>query len=164
MAKQSLKIKSISWWHERLCDVLISEPQLTLKEIAERFDVSATWISILKNSDIFIEYWRKRSGEHSREAVNGLATKAAASAEMALDAINKKLENEADTLPIGVLLEIADTTMKRFGYAADKKSPAAPVSLNFNMGLVKPEQLEDARAKMRAITHEALPVKKVVGE
>jgi len=144
----------VLWWYERLADALIARPEATLMEIAKEFNCSLAWLSVVKNSDVFTEYWKRRSTEASKVLLGDLRAKACAAAEMSLDAINRKLELEADSLPLNALLEIADMSMKRFGYDNGGSRQAATVNLNF--GLVKPEELAEARQRMRRIRLEAL--------
>lgn len=139
----------IMWWYERLADAMISRPEATLTELARDFNVSLAWLSTIKNSDVFIEYWQRRSSDASKTVLAGIHAKAAAAAEMSLDLINKKLEMEGDALPIGTLLEITDVSMKRFGYAEGKGAAAPTVNFNLALGVASAEELAAARQLMR---------------
>lgn len=160
---QSVQIQKVGWWHERLADIMIANPHATLGEIATALGKSQAWISIVKNSDVFVDYWRQRSGAHSSEVTNGIKAKGFAAAELALEHIHQRLEEpSAALLPIDTLLNVVDVNMKRFGY--DSEAQRAPV-LNINLGGVTPEQLAEARQRLRAgdarrgaIEAEALPV------
>jgi len=146
----------ILWWYERLADSLIANPQLTLGEIAAQFGCTQAWLSTIKNSDVFKEYWTRRSNEASKDLLGELRSKGMAAAEMAVDALNRRLELEADSLPIPTLLEVADISMKRFGYDSGGKKGQAPTVNNFNLGVVTPTELAEARARMRALRSEVL--------
>ena len=146
----------ILWWYERLADSLIANPQLTLGEIAAQFGCTQAWLSTIKNSDVFKEYWTRRSNEASKDLLGELRSKGMAAAEMAVDALNRRLELEADSLPIPTLLEVADISMKRFGYDSGGKKCQAPTVNNFNLGVVTPTELAEARARMRALRSEVL--------
>lgn len=150
----------ILWWYERLADALIANPDKTLTAIAGDFNCSLAWLSTIKNSDVFKEYWTRRSNEASKDLLGELRSKGMAAAELAVDALNRRLELEADTLPIPTLLEVADVSMKRFGYDSGGKKGQAPTVNNFNLGVVTPTELAEARARMRALKSdviEALP-------
>jgi hypothetical protein len=141
------QIQKVNWWHERLADLMIAHPEATLGEIARVLGRTSQWVSTVKNSDTFIDYWCKRSAEHSREVTQGIKAKGFAAAELALDHLNNKLGGpEGDLFTPDTLLQVIDTTMKRFGY--DNAKNQAPV-FNFNMGTVTPEQLAEAREKLR---------------
>lgn len=143
----AVQIQKVSWWHERLADYMIAYPDHTLQQIAVVFGRTPQWISIIKNSDAFIDYWRKRSGEHSSAVTQDVKSKGFAAAELALDRLNSKLEGpEGDLMTPDTLLQVVDVTMKRFGY--DNAKNQAPV-FNFNLGSVTPEQLAAAREKLR---------------
>lgn len=143
----AIPIQKVNWWHERLADLMIAHPELTLGEIARKLNRTLPWVSTVKNSDLFIDYWRKRSEAHSAEVTQGVKAKGFAAAEMALDRLNDKLAGpEGDLMTPDTLLQVIDTTMKRFGY--DNAKNQAPV-FNFNMGSVTPEQLAEAREKLR---------------
>jgi hypothetical protein len=149
----------IHWWYERFADLLIAKPEATLTALAAELNCSLAWLSTIKNSDVFKDYWARRSGDASKVILGDIRAKAAASAEMALDIINDKLAAEGpgcgQDIPMGQLLDIVDTSMKRFGYdqAGGSKAPAGP-SININLGTVKPEELALARERMRQITVE----------
>jgi len=146
----------ILWWYERLADSLIANPQLTLGEIAAQFGCTQAWLSTIKNSDVFKEYWTRRSNEASKDLLGELRSKGMAAAEMAVDALNRRLELEADSLPIPTILEVADISIKRFGYDSGGKKGQAPTVNNFNLGVVTPTELAEARARMRALRSEVL--------
>jgi hypothetical protein len=141
------QIQTVNWWHERLADMMIAHPEATLGQIARALGRTQQWISTIKNSDTFIDYWRRRSTAHSNEVTQGIKAKGYAAAELALDRLNNKLEGpEGDLFTPDTLLQVIDTTMKRFGY--DNAKNQAPV-FNFNLGTVTPEQLAEAREKLR---------------
>lgn len=140
---------AVLWWYERLADWMIANPHLSMKDAALHFQKSHYWILQLKNSDTFQRYWRERSGIASAELVGGIKSKAYAASEAALDLLNDKLETMPETFTVGGLLEVVDTTMKRFGYEVNAKS--APPTVNVNVGLVTPGELQAARERMREI-------------
>lgn len=140
--------RSVHWWYERLADWMIANPHLTMKDAALAFGKSHYWILQLKNSDTFQRFWREKSGAASVEFVGGIKSKAFAAAEASLDILNDKLEEAPQSFTVGGLLEVVDTTMKRFGY----EPPARPgATVQVNVGLVSPQELEAARMRMREL-------------
>lgn len=147
--------RTVHWWYERLADWMIANPHLSMKDAALAFGKSHYWILQLKNSDTFQRFWRERSGAASVEFVGGIKSKAFAAAEASLDLLNDKLEEAPQSFTVNGLLDVVDTTMKRFGY----EPPARPgATVNVNVGLVSPQELQEARARMRdARGHEVAP-------
>lgn len=140
--------RSVHWWYERLADWMIANPHLTMKDAALAFGKSHYWILQLKNSDTFQRFWREKSGAASVEFVGGIKSKAFAAAEASLDILNDKLEEAPQSFTVGGLLDVVDTTMKRFGY----EPPARPgATVQVNVGLVSPQELEAARNRMREV-------------
>ena len=145
----SVQIQKVGWWHERLADYMIANPHATLGEIATVLNRSQAWISIVKNSDVFIDYWKQRSKEHSHEVTSDIKSKGFAAAELALEHLHQRLEDPTSALlPVDTLLNVVDVTMKRFGYSEGNKAP----TFHFTLGAVTPEQLAEARAKLRPAT------------
>jgi hypothetical protein len=143
-----LQIKKVSWWHERLADHMIANPQHTMKDIAVLMNCHVQTLYIIKNSDVFIDYWRQRSQAHSEAVTTGIKDKAFASSEMALELLMAKLEKDGELMTVPALLDVVDVTMKRFGYNNDKNAPGPVINMNFG-GLVTAEQLAEARDRMR---------------
>jgi hypothetical protein len=143
--------KKWNWWYERIADWMIANPEKTLGDCAREFNVSQSWLSQIINSDMFQDYWKMRSKEASDACLIGVREKGFAAAELALDALNKRLETQAEILPITTLLEITDVTMKRFGYGETKKSPGPSVQNNYFMGNVSPQELANARDSMTKV-------------
>jgi hypothetical protein len=155
---QSLQVKKISWWHERLADWMLANPDKTLGEAAELFQCSRSHLSIIKNSDSFKIYWEVRSGTYSGEVVEkstnslvGVQEKAGAAAEQALDELNRRLEQAPEVMPVQQLLDITKVGMSALGYGAKANGPgpnSPSVNVNINTGLVTQADLEKARNKV----------------
>jgi hypothetical protein len=146
----------VLWWYERLADALIARPEATLTEIAHDFQISLPWLSTIRNSDVFREYFSRRSAEASKELIGHIRAKGFAAAEMALDAINEKVSLEGTTIPLPQLLEIVDVNMKRFGYDSGKKQPGPQTNVNFNLGVVSAPELAEARERMRQLRFDSV--------
>lgn len=162
---QSVQVQKVNWWHERLADEMIAHPEMKLGEIARKLNRSQTWVSIVKNSDTFKDYWARRSAGHSEAVTQDIKDKGFAAAELALDHLNQKLESQGELMPVETLLNVIDTTMKRFNYqGAQQQAP----TFNFNIGTVTADQLAAARARLRRVDEpievKALPVPPTSGE
>lgn len=154
--------KKWNWWYDRIIDWMILNPDKTKGDCARELNCSESWLSIITNSDMFRDAWAVRSKEASGAALLGVHEKGLAAAELALNALNKRLEVQADVLPITTLLEITDVTMKRFGYQTDKKSPGPTVQNNYFMGEVSQQELADARASMAQVAVARRPSRELV--
>lgn len=167
---QSVQVKKIGWWHERLADWMIANPELTLGDAAKFFQCSRSWLSIVKNSDCFKIYWSTRSGDFSQhlndrtaDTIMGIKEKTAGVTELALDEIGRRLELEAEILPMGSLLDITKMGQKALGYTATANT-ASP-TVNVNVGLVSAETLEKARERAKeSFGLKAEPARAVVSE
>lgn len=154
--------KKWNWWYDRIIDWMILNPDRTKGDCARELNCSESWLSIITNSDMFKDAWAVRSKEASGAALLGVHEKGLAAAELALNALNKRLEVQADVLPITTLLEITDVTMKRFGYQADKKGPGPVTQNNYFMGEVSQQELADARESMAKVAVARRPGKELV--
>lgn len=54
------RLKRTRYNHEAMIDVIIAEPTITQNELAQRFDRSVNWVSIMINSDAFQAALAKR--------------------------------------------------------------------------------------------------------
>lgn len=133
---------------------MISEPHLTLGEIAERLGISAAWLSIVKNSDSFKDYWTLRSRAHSDAITAGIREKAAALTELSLDVLLQDTVTKIDmnVMSASEARENLDLITKRFGFdgAGGGTNREAP-TVQLNFGIVSKELLDDARSKLREV-------------
>jgi hypothetical protein len=157
-----VQIKKVSPWMERMADLMIARPGITLSELSAEMNKVVSWISIVRNSDTFQDYWKERSKSHSDAVTLTMKDRAFAAADLSLEFIHQKLEKDGSVMPISAHLDVIETTMKRFGYGGDSGKPGAAPQINFNFaGLASPEQLRIARERMRTqlpeIEGESLP-------
>jgi hypothetical protein len=161
----SAQIAKVNWWHERLADKMISEPHLTLTEIAKQLSCSLSWLSIIKQSDVFKDYWALRSKAHSEALTAGIKEKAAALTELSLDIL---LEDTQSQIALGTMStrearENLELVTKRFGFdGGNGPQSAQNTNVTLNLALVNKEMLAAAREKMREIPQvvEPLPLAK----
>jgi len=151
---ESIQVKQIGWWHERLADWMLANPHLSMGDAAKHFDVTRTWLSIVKNSDCFKIYWATRSGEFSNvltekvtDSIIDLRTKTAAVTELALDELSRRLDGAPEAIPMDTLLDVSQMGLKALGYGAKAASPSPTVNVNISTGLVSAEDLANARKR-----------------
>lgn len=152
--------RTISWWHEALADWMLLNPDKPMKDAAQVFDVTPTYVYMLKNSDSFKAYWKKRReafvarvDASSEEILGSLRDKLGALAETAVDALQARMEQAvqagaASNIPLAEVRETADMALKKLGYGA----PTAPAGgNNLTINIANPDLLAAARAKMQAM-------------
>lgn len=105
-------------WHEELLEYTIANPRASLQEAALFFNVTISWLSIVKNSDAFKEMWAKRRPEHFSRISAGVSERITALAEVSLDALTNRVEKDVreGTATIGSLRESADLALKAMGF------------------------------------------------
>ncbi len=140
-----LQIQKVGWWHERLADWMIANPDKDLKDAATYFNCAVNYIYIIKNSDSFKQYWASRSEEASNCLVSDVKDKMLAVTEVALDRLADKLQSQGELMPMDTLVGVVSMGMKSLGYGAR----AGPV-VQVNQVNVSPELLAEARRRMEA--------------
>ena len=149
-----VQIKKISWWMERMADLMLLRPDLTQGQIAKELGVSQSWFSIVKNSDVWKDYWYRRSSAHGDAVTLTIKEKVAGVTELVIENLAEKIDTkmEAGVLSLPESLEILET-LRKYGYGnggAGEKSP--PPTITLNVGMVSVEQVEEARNKLRQNT------------
>jgi hypothetical protein len=132
---------TIQGWYSKLASAILLTPGGSLKELAIHCGQSQRWVATIKNSDSFKAYLRKR--EVNLE--NSIKEKSAVVAELALDELIHRIEDQGLVMPVTELSDIADKAAKRLGFGA-----SAPMGLAVSVGVsVERGDLEAARQKMQ---------------
>jgi hypothetical protein len=147
-------IRTVNWWHERLAEWMLANPEKFIKDAAKEFQTSASYLYQIKNSDAFKIYWQEVSkgvkDDVKKAVVEGagsLTGRAAAVSTQALDALAVRLDLQAQVMPVDTLIDISNLGLKSLGYAASKNNSAPSVTVNVNA--VDPTALARARERMR---------------
>lgn len=146
-----LQVQKVNWWHERLAEWMLANPDKNLKDAAPVFNVTPTAIYLIHNSDAFREYWAKMSGAVSKGIADPIVEKCRAAAEVALDELIPKLTLPGTTPEM--LLDTANTMLQRLGYSANAAGGGPAVQVNVNT--VDPAALAAARERVLQITERA---------
>lgn len=123
-------------WHEALAEYFLINPTHSLEVVAKHFEVSANWLSIVKNSDIFQDYYQSRRREHfddisTHMAEAKLSDKLKAVAELALDGMGEKLSRNLETkeMSIDTLASVANSALRNLGFGATAgRAPGSSVT------------------------------------
>lgn len=141
-------------WHEELIEYLIVNPRASLQDIAGHFEASISWVSIVRNSDAFQEAWSKRRAEHFDRVSISVVDRVTALADITIDALTVKMENEiaADTISLEALKEVGDMALKALGFGAKHTSTSVNVQNNSTQNVyIDKSTLERARAARRSL-------------
>lgn len=133
------RLKRVHYTHEAMIDVIISEPELTQRELAARFGKSENWISIIMGSDAFQAALAKRRDDLMdpflvatiEERFRGLANQS-------LQVLGQKLE---ETRNPDLALKALEISSKALGFGA-RAVGQTNVQNNFVVQL--PDKIEDS--------------------
>lgn len=146
---QSVQLrKGVSSWHQQLALWLIANPAKTNAEAAKEFDVSPAWLSSVKHSDAFQDYFKTLQKEHAEAVLLGVKDKMLGTADIAVDEIARRIAAAPESIPFRDLLDTADVLAKRALPPAPSAAPAGNTTINVVTGISK-EDLALARARMR---------------
>lgn len=126
--------KKVSDWHRALSDELIANPSQSRKNIAKKFDVSQSWLSMVTNSDAFREYHLERRAALSNAVQDrvtaGLVPKIESMTETAVEVIGERLETEETKITTRDLTNVVKLGMESLGFLT--RNPAATVSVGIH--------------------------------
>lgn len=170
MAK-SAQIKEVRNHHEALLQYMIAHPRASLKELSLIFQMTPAWISTIIHSDAFQVKLAERQDQAFIDVALPLRRKLHGVADAAVDRLGQALH---DTQDPRMILDIADKTLHRLGYAPTRNSaPAAPVhqsNTQLNLyGTVDADTLSRARGLLKQqqsgeLPAPASPALEVVGD
>ncbi len=91
---RSKQLTRLEPWHHDLIDWMLQNPAASGREAAAHFGVSPTWISIVKNSEVFRAELARRRETISRAVATDIVGRAGALAELSLDVLHERIEKE----------------------------------------------------------------------
>lgn len=146
--------RKMRWWYEHLADYMIAHPTAKQNELALHFNRAPGTISTIINTDAFKAYLRKRRAEYEGGLDQQVRDKLLNVANRGLDFLLDGLEKKRDSIPINVLQDVVDKSLKNLGYGSTS-SPAVSVNVNSPAPVAVPvavglDDLEAARAALRA--------------
>lgn len=149
----SVQVKTVNDWHVALMDFIIANPSANLRVKAQVFGVTQSWISIVENSDSFREAMKKRQDEHFGNVSKGIVAKLEATADIALEEINRRMEVDAGAaISINSLKDISAMALTHLGFGKrddPRVSSQSASIINNNTVIVQDrEALREARAMM----------------
>lgn len=143
-------------WYAGIVDLMLSEPGIKNGEIARRLGKTETWISTVKNTDIFRAYFEKRRTELDTLINERIASGLGNATALALDNLVEGLKSKGAALPVKDQAEIANSLLAKLGYGSPR-TPQVQVNVGAAAGAVivetpvSVEALAEARASLRAL-------------
>lgn len=114
---QSLQIQRISKaWHERVVDLEIENPTMSLGEIARECGVTPSHLSVVRNSDAFLEYRALRMREHQDRVSEGIVARTQKVAAIGLEVLHERIVAEREEIGLALLKDVTEMTLKSLGY------------------------------------------------
>lgn len=144
------QIKKVNWWHKSIFDWEIANPSLKMKDCAVAFGVSETWLSIIRNSDIYMEYAALRREEHNDNVSKTVIERVEDVADVSLEVLEERIRAERKTLGLGIVNNAAEMALKALGFG-QKSSSRGDTQINVILGAADPALLERARETMRTV-------------
>ncbi len=123
MAESTQLLNVSKPWHEELATFLIANPQLTMGKVAGHFNVSASWLSVVKNSDAFKDYYEAQRAEVQSMVNVDLADKVHALAELGIEQLTETLVERAngkEGISLDSVVTVTDLALKSLGFGGKK--------------------------------------------
>lgn len=153
----------INWWHQTLIEWLLVNPDSKLREAAEFFNVSQSWLSTIMRSDIFEARFEARLQEHRTLISRTTAERLQGMTDMALELMEDELET--GELSFGQVKDTAEMMLKASGFLAPKSRAAINITqfgggqVAVSAGAVHPDVLNTARERAKTLEQNQLPTK-----
>jgi hypothetical protein len=141
---RSKQLKRLEPWHHRLIDEMLACPGRSGREYAALFGVSPVWISIVKNSSVFQTELERRREKLSKSVADEIVERAALVAELSLDVLKERIEQNGDDVTMKELTNTVAMTLKMLGYPRTKARGDTSVTVS-----VDADDLVAARARLR---------------
>jgi len=140
------EIQRVSHTHEQIINWLLLNPEKSLRQCADHFGYSQSWLSQIIHSDIFQASLQARQEGVFTRVANDIPAKLKGLADVAIEKLGEALERSEDG---EFALDVFDKTMHRLGYAPNsQRSVAAPPLVQQNNFFIGKEDLAQMREKM----------------
>ena len=142
----------LSSTHEMLMNWLLTNPEKSLRECADHFGYTQSWVSQIIHSDLFQHALKEKQERIFVRVADGIPAKLRRNADIALEKLSDHLEKSEDP---EFILSATDKLLHRMGYApqsarAPAGSPAAAgVGVQQNNFFLSQSDLAAARAQLQ---------------
>lgn len=138
------QLQTLTTRHEAIAQYMLANPEAKKGEVARQFNVSASWLSVIINSDAFQAKLEEMQVELFSQALVPIADKVAALADLSLDRLIERVPTLQDD---DTLLKIAEMALDRSGHG-----PAGPQALinaqNLTVMNVAADVVQSARQRI----------------
>lgn len=131
-------------------------------ECALLFNVTESWLSTVRNSEMFVAYRAGRMKEHHQNLSKSVIELAEDVAKEALSTLHERIRTNRQAIELEIVKDTAEMALKALGFGVRTGPANAPVigqqTNNTFQISVAPEALSRAREHMRRLTPEAAEV------
>lgn len=145
------QVKTLSPQHKSILEWIVRNTDCNLKDCAAAFGRSPAWIYMLVRTDLFQEELEKAQATSMSMSTMPLRQKLLAVGHQAVEKLGEKV---ADSQDAKFILEAADKTLHRLGYAPTRgpeDSQPAQVVNQQNLFVVDQQTLAQARERMQEL-------------
>ena len=136
------EIARVRYTHDAVIDEILMNPAISQNDLAKHFGFSASWMSIVINSDAFQERLAERKGELVDPKVRAtISERLDAIAKRSLEKIMDRLDNPAAQIKTLELVAIA-----KLGVGDKNTRPAGPQTQNNLYVVSLPAPAQDAKS------------------
>lgn len=149
------KLAALSHRHEMLLNWLVLNPDKTLRECADHFGWTQSWLSSIIHSDIFQSALKQKQLDIAIRVAGSIPEKLRAAADIGVEKLAIHLERSEDP---EFILDATDKILHRMGYAPQSaRNPAgSPVNIQNNF-VIGAQDLLDAQTVMAQAARGANP-------
>lgn len=145
------ELVKLSTTHEMLMNWLILNPEKSLRECADHFNYTQSWLSQIIHSDLFQHALKEKQERVAMRVAESIPQKLARAADVAIEKLSDHLERTEDP---EFILSATDKILHRMGYAPQStRNPAGPAGPSLNQQnnfFIQAGDLAEARALMQA--------------
>ena len=121
---ESNQVASLSHTHEAVMNWMLVNPDKSLRECADQFGYTQSWLSTLIHSDIFQAQLAARQEGIRARIADSIPQKMRQAADVGIEKLIGKLEQTEDP---EFILDATDKLLHRLGYAPQKVPSASPL-------------------------------------
>jgi hypothetical protein len=154
------QVQKLSHRHEQVVNWLVTNPDRTLRDCAEFFGFTPTWISQLVGSDMFQAAYQRRCEEVGQLATHTLVGRLGGLANLAIEKAADRLSDEEAPPTERFIGETLRTTLGALGYTANGNggngSGGNGVALHLHL---TSKELDEARERAARLNEGRTPAK-----
>ena len=153
-------IAKVRYTHDSMIDLIISNPAISQNLLAAHFGYTASWVSMIINSDSF----QARLAERRKELVDPtiLATmeeQLKGVMARSLEVIREKLDKPAASIPDNLALRALELSARAAGYGAREQVPPVPANeMHLHLNVLGERLTDLLRSKRQTIEGEVINV------